>query len=185
MVFAVIDRELVLDAVEFEAPFRNAIPETSNCSAEAWMRFEVIVEIVEAQNDVGKLPVAIGNFQRHDDATEVDDLRFHAVAIRECVEINRLTVDGADLLLRVDNNNARTQQHEGGDSTDFHNLLQTNSIRLSFTSTHFTHQRNLASVPALGEDLVRHHTNQNHRAHHREIKRTRNVEQINKIAQHL
>ena len=63
MVLAIVDGELVLDAVEREASFGDAIAVTADQRAEVRMWFEVAVEIVEAEHHVVKLSIAIGNFE--------------------------------------------------------------------------------------------------------------------------
>jgi hypothetical protein len=52
-------------------------------------------------------------------------------------------------------------------------------------SERLAHQRNLSTISALTQDLIRHYAKQNHGAHHRKVERTRNAQQVNQIAQYL
>src|SRR6185369_5696740 len=56
---------------------------------------------------------------------------------------------------------------------------------ISLTCLALTHERDLSSIAALSEDLIRHHADQDHRSHYCEIQRARDAEQVNQIAQDL
>src|SRR5829696_9796334 len=47
------------------------------------------------------------------------------------------------------------------------------------------HQCDLPSVSTFSEDLICHHADQDHGAHHREVERTGNAEEVDEIAQDL
>ena len=58
------------------------------------MAGEVVVEVVEAEDDVAQLAVLIGDVQLGDDAAVVGDLGDDAVLVGQGVELHRLTFLG-------------------------------------------------------------------------------------------
>jgi len=49
----------------------------------------------------------------------------------------------------------------------------------------FSHQCDLSAIATLGQKLVGHHSDQDHRSHYREVERAWNPEQVHKVPQHL
>src|SRR5688572_31309713 len=91
MVLTVIDRKFVLDTIQRKSSFGDSVGETSNRGAKTRVRFEVVIDIVKAENDVGKLTTSIRHFDRCNGSTEVNDLYFHAAPILKCVKDRKST----------------------------------------------------------------------------------------------
>src|SRR5215813_805066 len=92
MVLAIVNRELVFDSVQQETAFRDPIAVAANDRPEVRVSFQIRIEIVKAENDIVKLALAIGNFERSDDAAIVGNLNFHATLVSQSVDINVLSV---------------------------------------------------------------------------------------------
>src|ERR1041384_583450 len=72
-------------------------------------------------------------------------------------------------------------------ATRIREILQCCLIRFSIplTCLALTHQRDLSSVASFSEDLISHHSDQEHRSHYCKIQRAWDAQQVNQIAQDL
>src|SRR5262249_32009523 len=72
----------------------DAVGDTADDATEVRVALEVAVEVVEAEDDVGELAVAVGDVQLGDDAAVVGDLDRHAFGVGEYVQLDRRTLGG-------------------------------------------------------------------------------------------
>src|SRR5437763_14920800 len=83
VIFAVVDGQRVLATVEREAAFGDAIPITADDRAEVRVAFQIPVKVIEAENNIVTLAVAIRHLERCDNAAVVSDLNFSSATIRQ------------------------------------------------------------------------------------------------------
>src|SRR5439155_11569446 len=81
VILAVVDRQLVFDAVECEAALSDAIAIATDNRTKVRTTLQVSIEVVEAEHDVVKLAVAIRDLERGYNAAVVDNPGFDALAI--------------------------------------------------------------------------------------------------------
>src|SRR4029077_3218901 len=84
----------IFPSVQGEFPPRDAISISSHDGAEIRTLVEISIKLVETKNDIVQLTVLIRHPQRQDDSTVVHGAHFHAMRVRDGVEVDRLTVLG-------------------------------------------------------------------------------------------
>ena len=88
--------QVVALAVESEGAAGDAVGVAAGDAPEVGVRLHVVVEVVEAERDVGHVAVAVGHLDRLDDAAVGDDLDDHAPGVGERVEVDGLALDLAE-----------------------------------------------------------------------------------------
>ena len=95
----VVDRQLVGDAVERELAECDPVRVPARDAPEVRASLDVVREVVEAQRDVLEVLAAVRDLHRLDDPAVGEDLDFHAVRVRQGVDVDGLTADGPERLL--------------------------------------------------------------------------------------
>ena len=154
MILAVVDRQLVFDAVEFEAAFGDPVSIATDNRAKVRMTLQVSVEIVEAEHCVVKPTVAIRDFERSHDAAIVHNLSFDTVAISQRVNVNALSVRGfsktflfhSGLTFRVE---AKPEGHDGQQQQNQESASQCHNLSLLSFASISTAQKHWRPVTSL------------------------------------
>lgn len=87
MVRAVVHREGVFPAVEREPALGDAVGHAAGRRAEERMALHVLIEIVEAADDIAGLAIAVGHPEFREDAAVLGDLGGDALGVRERVDL--------------------------------------------------------------------------------------------------
>src|SRR5262249_15144998 len=92
MILAVVDGKFVLDAIERESPFGDAVGVASRERPEERVSFQVFIQTVEAEDDVVHLAGAVGGLERNDYAAVSGDSGLDAVRVGQRVNLHDLPV---------------------------------------------------------------------------------------------
>src|SRR5690606_35325173 len=88
----VVDGKLVLLAVQCEAAACDAVRIAAGDTAEVGAQGDVVVEVVEAQRDVGEGAVPVRDRDGLEDTAVGQDGDLYSVGVGESIELNGLTV---------------------------------------------------------------------------------------------
>src|SRR5829696_2855224 len=83
--------EPILPAVERKPGVGDAVRIAADERAEEIRIMQIVVERVEAERDVSKIAVAVGNMQRRDNAAERDEAHLHTLGVGERNGFHALT----------------------------------------------------------------------------------------------
>ena len=83
-----VDRELMVAAVQGEAAAGDAVREAPDDGAEVGRLRQVALEVVVAEDDVAEAPLTIGYAQRHEDAAVGEGADLDAAPVGERVDVH-------------------------------------------------------------------------------------------------
>src|SRR6266850_8121659 len=85
---AIVFGQRIFLSIQHEFSICDAISISSHDGAEIRTLVEISIELVETKNDIVHLTVFVRHPQRDDDSTVVDGAYFHAMRIRDGVEVD-------------------------------------------------------------------------------------------------
>src|SRR5882762_5528093 len=91
---AIVFGQRIFFSVDSESSIGDAISISPHDGAKIRTLVEISIEFIETKNDIVELPVLIRNPQRHDDSAVSNGAHFHAMRVRDGVEVDGLTVFG-------------------------------------------------------------------------------------------
>jgi len=81
MVDTVVDRQLILPAVEAELSFAYPVAVAAHDRALERFIVDISVQVIEPQDNIIHPAVPVGSFQRYHDGAVIDNLRRHPAGI--------------------------------------------------------------------------------------------------------
>src|SRR5206468_8798658 len=83
VVLAIVSRQLIRLSIQLEFGFRDPVGITAAYPAEVRTVDQVLIRIHEMQRHVGEIAVTIGDFDRSEDATSIDQSDFQSVLVSQ------------------------------------------------------------------------------------------------------
>ena len=85
---AIVNRQGILDTVQFEFPPGNAVAVSSDQGAEMRMPLEVISQRFAAEHDILEFTMPVRHLEGNDNTTVVRDPGFHSLTVLQGVKVN-------------------------------------------------------------------------------------------------